>query len=86
MKDGLCTNPVLCYQNFKVSFILPTGASKSAIAVILSQVQERVERRIVCASMQLNNAEQAYSASKAETLIFLWATSSDAIARKTVPG
>jgi len=42
MKDKLCATSVLAYPNFKLPFILTTGASKTAIAAILSQVQDGV--------------------------------------------
>jgi len=46
MKDKLCATPVLTYPNLKLPFILNTDASKTAIAAILSQVQDGVERPI----------------------------------------
>ena len=74
VKDKLCTTPVLAYPNFKLPFILTTDASKMAVAAILSQVQDGVERPIAYASWQLNEAEQAYSVSEAEMLALVWAT------------
>jgi len=65
---------VLAYPNFKLPFILTTDASKVAIAAILSQVQDGVERPIAYASRQLNTAEQAYTASETEMLALVWAT------------
>jgi len=74
MKDKLCTMPVLAYPNFELPFILTTDASKIAVAAILSQVQNGVERPIAYASRQMNKAEQAYTASEAELLALVWAT------------
>src|SRR5215469_306035 len=74
LKEKLCTTPVLAYPNFKLPFILTTDASKTAVAAILSQVQDGVERPLAYASRQLNSAEQAYSASEAEMLALVWAT------------
>ena len=74
MKEKLCTAPVLTYPNFGLPFILTTDASKIAVAAILSQVQDGVERHIVYASRQKNNAEQRYAASEAEMLALVWAT------------
>ena len=74
MKDKLCTTPVLAYPNFELPFILTTDASKIAIAAILSQVQNGVERPIAYASRQMNKVEQAYTASEAEQLALVWAT------------
>jgi hypothetical protein len=65
---------MMAYPKFEVPFILTTDASKIAVAAILSQVQDGVERPIVYASRQMNKAEQAYSASRAEMLALVWAT------------
>jgi len=65
---------VLAYSNFKLPFILTTDASKVAIAAILSQVQDGVERPVAYASRQLNTAEQVYTTSEAEMLALVWAT------------
>jgi hypothetical protein len=74
LKEKLCTTPVLAYPNFKLPFILTTDASKFAIAAILSQVQDGVERPFSYASRQLNTAEQNYTASEIEMLALVWAT------------
>jgi len=74
LKDRLCTTPVLAYPNFKLPFILTTDASGIAVAAVLSQVQDGLERPLAYASRQLNAAEQAYSASDAEMLALVWAT------------
>ena len=74
LKEKLCTPPVLAYPNFKLPFILTTDASKIAVAAVLSQVQDGVERPLAFASRQMNSAEQAYSASEAEMLAVVWAT------------
>jgi hypothetical protein len=65
--------PVLAYPYFWLPFILTTDASKVAVATILSQVQDGVERPVAYASHQMNKAEQAYSASEAEMLALVWA-------------
>jgi hypothetical protein len=64
----------LAYPNFESPLILTTDASKIAVAAILSQVQDRVERLIAYASRQMNKAEQAYSASEAGMLALVLAT------------
>jgi hypothetical protein len=74
LKYRFSTTSVLAYPNFELPFILTTDASKVAVAVILSQVQDGVERPIAYSSRQLNKAEQAYSATEAEMLAFVWAT------------
>jgi len=72
-KSWLCSTPVLAYPNIKLPFILTTDASKVAIAAILSQVQDGVERPIAYASRQLKTAEQAYTTSEIEMLALVWA-------------
>jgi hypothetical protein len=76
LKDKLCSTPVLAYPNFERPSIFTTDASKLAVAAILSQEQDGLERPIAYASRQLNKAEQAYSASEAEMLALLCATKS----------
>ena len=73
LKTKLCTTPVLAYPNFELPFILTTDASKVAVAAILLQVQNGLERPVTYASRQLKKAEQAYSASEAELLALVWA-------------
>jgi hypothetical protein len=65
---------MMAYPKFNVPFNLTTDASKIAVAAILSQVQDGVERPTVYASRQINKAEQAYSASQAEMHTLVWAT------------
>jgi hypothetical protein len=74
MKEKLCTASVLAYPNFGLPFILTTDASKIAVAAILSQAQDGVERPIAYASRQMNTAKQRYTASEAEMLGLVWAT------------
>ena len=68
------TAPVLAYPNFDLPFILTTDASQVAVANILFQVQNGVERPIVYASRQMNRAKHSYSASEIEMLALVWAT------------
>jgi hypothetical protein len=68
LKTALCSEQVLAYPKFGSQFILTTDASKVAVAAILSQVQDGIERPISFASRQMNKAEQIYSASEAEML------------------
>jgi len=65
---------VLAYPNFDLPFILTTDASQVAVANILFQVQNGVERPIVYASRQMNRAKHSYSASEIEMLGLVWAT------------
>jgi hypothetical protein len=74
LKRKLGTAPVLAYPNFSLSFILTTDTPKVAVADVLSQVQDGVERPIEFASRQKNKPEQAYTASESEMLALVWAT------------
>jgi hypothetical protein len=74
LKARLSTTPVTAYPNFELPFILTTDASKIAVAAILSQVQDGVERPIAYASRQMSKDEQAYSVSEAKMLALVWAT------------
>ena len=65
---------MLSYPNFSLPFILTTDASKLAVAAILSQVQDGVERPIAYTSRQMNTAEQRYTAFEAVMLTLVWAT------------
>jgi len=70
MKDTLCTTPVLAYPNFKLPFILSTDASRFALGAILSQIQDGLERPICYVNRQRNKAEQAYTTSELEMLLW----------------
>jgi hypothetical protein len=74
LKSVLYSDQVLAYPNFKDSFILTTDASKVAVAAILSQVQNGVQRPVSYASRQMKKAEQNYSATEAELCTVTWAT------------
>jgi len=68
LKLKLSTTPVLAFPNLS-SFNLTTDASKVAVAAILSQVQNGIERPIAFASRQKNKAEQSYTASEMLALV-----------------
>jgi len=74
LKDKFCKAPVLAFPDFGLPFVLTTDASKAAVAAILSQIKNGVERSISLASRQLNNAERTYSASECAMLALVWAT------------
>jgi hypothetical protein len=65
---------VLAYPDFNQPFILTTDASKVAVAAVLSQFQDEVERPLAYSSRQLSKPEQAYSSSELEMLALFWAT------------
>jgi hypothetical protein len=64
---------VLAFPDFSQPFILTTDASKIAVAAVLSQIQDGMEKPFAYASRQLNKPEQKYSASEAELLASVWA-------------
>jgi transposase InsO family protein len=72
LKNRLFTTPVLTLPDFSRPFFLTTDASKIAVAAVLSQVQNGVERPIAYASRQLNKSEQNYFVSEAELLAVVW--------------
>jgi hypothetical protein len=74
MKYRLYTTPVLAYPNFELPFILTTDTYKVAVAAVLSQVQDGLEKPLAYANRQMNTAEQTYTASEAEMLALVWAT------------
>jgi hypothetical protein len=73
LKNRLRTTPVLAYPNFGLPFVLTTDASMVAVAAILSQAHDGVERPVAFASRQMSKAQPAYSASEAEMLALVWA-------------
>jgi hypothetical protein len=68
------TGKVLADPDLNSQFMLTTDASKVAVAAILSQVQDEIERPISYASRQMNKAEQNYSASEALMITVTWGT------------
>ena len=74
MKESLCNTPVLAYPNFELPFIITTDASQMAVSAVLSQVQDGLERPLVCASRKPNKSERVYTTSELELLSIVWAT------------
>ena len=73
LKTRLCTMPVLSYPDFNRIFTLTTDACGIAVAAVLSQIQDGVERPLAYASRQLNKDESAYCVSELELLALVWA-------------
>jgi hypothetical protein len=74
LKEVICTEQVVAYQDFKSQFILTTDASTVAVAAFLSQVQDGFDHPNAFASCQMNQAEQNYCASEAQMIAVIWAT------------
>ena len=73
LKTLLTTGPITAFPDFSQSFRLYMDASTAGLGAILAQVQEGKERIICCASRSLNQAEDAYPATKLECLAIVWA-------------
>jgi hypothetical protein len=71
LKDALCSSDVLAYPDFTTPFTLTTDASRVAVAAVISQVQNGVERPISYACRQPKRAEHNYSASELEMLTII---------------
>ncbi|KAJ8346437.1 hypothetical protein SKAU_G00278380 [Synaphobranchus kaupii] len=61
LKAQLTTPPVLAHFNLSSSTLLTCDASAAAVGVVLSQVQDGVERPVTFASRALTPTEQRYS-------------------------
>ena len=68
----LTTSPITAFPDFTQSFRLYTDASTAGLSAILAQVREGRERIICCASRSLNQAEDAYPATKLECFAIVW--------------
>ena len=67
----MCSTPILSYPDFDSSagkFILVVGASGDAMSVVLSQVQDGVEKVIVYSSHSLSKSQQNYAAKQRKLL------------------
>ena len=73
LKTLLTTSPITAFPDFSQSFRLYMDASTAGLGAILAQVCEGRERIICCASRSLNQAEEAYPATKLECLAIVWA-------------
>ena len=73
LNEASCSIKVLAYPDFSTQFILTTDGSRTAVAAILSHMQNGVERPIRYAIRKLNIAENNYSASELEILHITWA-------------
>ena len=74
LKQAITTGPILAYPDYSTSaapFVLDVDASDFAIAGILSQTQDGIERVISYGHKTLNLAQQRYCATQKE-LLTLW--------------
>ena len=73
LKEHLITAPVLAYPQVEGQYILDTDASGFALGVVLSQVQDGVERVVAYASKSLNRAQRNYCVTRRELLAVVYA-------------
>ena len=73
LKTLLTISPITAFPDFSQSFRLYTDTSTAGLGAILAQVREGKDRIICCASRSLNQAENAYPATKLECLAIVWA-------------
>ncbi|EXX52028.1 gag-pol fusion protein [Rhizophagus irregularis DAOM 197198w] len=74
LKQTLITSPILVFPDFNKQFILLTDASTFGLGVILSQLDEDGNDRVIAyASRTCNKAESNYSATELECLAVIWA-------------
>uniref|UniRef100_A0A146M517 RNA-directed DNA polymerase n=1 Tax=Lygus hesperus TaxID=30085 RepID=A0A146M517_LYGHE len=73
LKDGLCSNQVLIYPDYRDPFLVSTDASDTAMGAVLSQIRDGEERPICYASKQFNAAEANYSATERELRAVVYA-------------
>ena len=76
LKLALTSAPVLEFVDYRLPFIVETGASDRGLGAVLSQKQDGRHRIIAYASRGLRSAERNdtnYSSMKLETLALMWA-------------
>ena len=68
LKQALSTAPILAFPRTDLPFILDTDASDHGIGVVLSQIQEGIERFIAYYSGVLSKAERNYCVTRRKLL------------------
>lgn len=77
LKDRLCSSPILGYPNMNSPFIVTTDASKTALGYVLSQIDEKGQRRVIAyAGRSLKAHELRYSATDLEMAAVIQAITS----------
>lgn len=71
IKERLITAPILTSPDFEKPFSIHCDASNTAIAGVLTQMHEKIERPIAYFSQKLSEAQQRYSATEKEALAVL---------------
>lgn len=72
LKQIIASDQILAYPDFNLPFILTTDASNYAIGVVLSQMQDKIERPIAFGSRTLTKCESNYSTIEKEALAIMW--------------
>ena len=71
IKELLINSPILAFPRFTEKFQLHTDGSRTAIGVVLTQIQDGEERVIGYSGRQLSATERAYNTSEIECLAIL---------------
>ena len=73
LKEAICSEPIIHYPDWDQPFEIHTDASGEALAAILTQKLDGIERVIMYASKSLNDVEKKYQAYEQECLAVVWA-------------
>ena len=67
LKDRLCSSPILGFPDMNKPFVVTTDASRTALGYILSQLDEKGQRKVICyAGRSLKAYERNFSATEME--------------------
>ena len=79
MKQKLCSAPILAFPKFDSPhpFVLYTDASAVAVACMITQVQDGMERVLLYGSRKNNPAQQKYHSNRLELMSFVWSCESN---------
>ena len=72
LKATLMSEPILCYPNFKLPFIIQTDASSVAIGGVIGQVIDKKFKPVKYCSRHLTATESRYSTTERELLAVVW--------------
>ena len=72
LKTTLMSEPILCYPNFKLPFVIQTDASSVAIGGVIGQVTDSKFKPIKYCSRHLTATESRYSTTERELLAVVW--------------
>lgn len=73
LREALIKDPILCFPNFTIPFIVSIDASKTGLGAILSQQYDNGERIVCFASRVTTRYEKNYHAYELEGLSLIFA-------------